>query len=110
MSGMKGRSGGARPGAGRKKKPPVLLTNEPPAKDGEPDSLRVLRAVANDASIDIRLRIDAAKALAPYEAMRKGEGGKKEQRQDAAKKVGTGRFAPAAPPRVGAVLPMNRDR
>lgn len=100
MAGMKGRSGGARPGAGRKKKPPVLLTNEPPAKDGEPDSLRVLRAIANDENLDYRTRLDAAKALAPYEAARKGEGGKKEQRQDAAKRVGTGRFAPAAPPRL----------
>lgn len=107
MAGMKGRSGGARPGAGRKKKPPVLLTKEPPAKDGEPDSLRVLRAIANDENLDYRTRLDAAKALAPYEAARKGEGGKKEQRQGAAKKAGTGRFAPAPPP--GIVIQLRGD-
>lgn len=110
METFKSKRGGARPGAGRKKNPPVLLANEAPAKNGEPDSLRVLRAVANDTRIDLKLRIEAAKALAPYEATRRGEGGKKEQCRDAAKKVGTGRFAPAAPPRTGVVLPMNRDR
>lgn len=91
-------------GAGRKKKPPVLLADSPvdvaPPPIDEPDSLRVLRAITNNTSIDVKLRIDAAKALAPYEATRKGEGGKKEQRQGAAKKAGTGRYAPAAPPRL----------
>ena len=100
METFKSKRGGARPGAGRKKKPPVLLANETPAKDGEPDSLRVLRAVANDTRIDLKLRIDAAKALAPYEATRQGEGGKKELRQGAAEKAVSGRFSQAAPPRL----------
>ena len=105
MAGVKGRSGGARPGAGRKKEPPVLLADtsvDAPSTpvSSEPDSLRVLRAITNNTSLDAKLRLDAAKALAPYEAPRKGEGGKKEERQGAAKKAGTGRFAPAAPPRL----------
>ena len=60
MAGVKGRSGGARPGAGR---------------------------------------VDAAKALMPYIHARKGEAGKKEQRNEAAKGV-AGRFSTAAPPRL----------
>lgn len=114
---MKSNRGGKRPGAGRKKKPPVLLAdapvntpvNTPRPAVGEPDSLRVLRAIATNTSIDLKMRLEAAKALAPYEAVRKGEGGKKDERKDAAKKAGTGRFAPAAPPRMGVVLPMSRD-
>ena len=104
--GMKG-GGGARPGAGRKKKPPVLLAAEPVAVAGEPDSIRVLRAITNDVSLDLKLRLDAAKALAPYEAARKGEGGKKEERQGAAKRASIGRYAPAAPP--GVVIQLRGD-
>lgn len=102
MAGVKGKSGGsrpntggARPGAGRKpKESPIIEVPE-----GE-DPKRFLLAVMNDNGEDARLRIDAAKALMPYMHQKVGEGGKKEERQDAAKKAGAGRFAASAPPKL----------
>lgn len=97
VKGMKG-GGGARPGAGRPKKQP-----EPLGLDAQHDDpARFLRAVMNDPSADARLRVDAAKALMPFVHQKLGEGGKKEQRQQAAEKVAS-RFAPAAPPKLAAV-------
>jgi phage terminase small subunit len=55
--------------------------------------------VMNDPAAEPRARIDAAKALLPYTYPKLGEGGKKEQTADAAKKV-AGRFAAAAPPKL----------
>lgn len=100
--GMKG-GGGKRAGAGRKKADPVLLATEPslttPNADNlEPDSIRVLRQITNDLSLDVKVRLDAAKALAPYEAQRIGDGGKKEERQGAAKKAAHGKFGAGSPP------------
>ena len=53
--------GGARPGAGRKPKPPVLF--EIAAQD---DPMQFLLAVMNRADLDKRLRFEAAQALMPY--------------------------------------------
>ena len=58
-----------------------------------------LRALMNDGGEDMRLRVDAAKALMPYIHERKGEGGKKEAKQKAAEKV-AGKFAQAKPPKL----------
>ena len=60
-----------------------------------------LVALMNDTAEDVKLRLDAAKALMPFTHQKKGEGGKKEQRNEEAKKV-AGRFAPSAPPRLAA--------
>lgn len=60
-----------------------------------------LLAAMNDVLLEPKLRIDAAKALMPFEFAKKGEGGKKEQQADAAKKAAS-RFAPAAPPKLAA--------
>ena len=65
------------------------------------DPRAFLLAAMNDAELEPKLRIDAAKALMPFEFAKKGEGGKKEQQADAAKKVAS-RFAPAAPPKLAA--------
>jgi len=65
------------------------------------DPRAFLLAAMNDALLEPKLRIDAAKALMPFEFAKKGEGGKKEQQADAAKKVAS-RFAPAAPPKLAA--------
>lgn len=102
MAGVKGKSGGARPnsggarpGAGRKpKEAPIIEVPE-----GE-DPKQFLLAVMNDNGEDARLRIDAAKALMPYMHQKVGEVGKKEERAEAAKKVGGGRFGAAQPPRL----------
>ena len=59
-----------------------------------------LLAVMNDPAQDPRLRADAAKVLMPYFHERKADAGKKVQKQEAAKKAATGRFAPAEPPKL----------
>jgi phage terminase small subunit len=93
MAGKPGRSGGARPGAGRPPKDPDILA----IAATYDDPMKFLRAVMNDSATEAKLRVDAAKALMPFVHQKLGEGGKKEARQEAAKKVAS-RFAPAAPP------------
>lgn len=114
MAGVKGKSGGFRPGAGRKPQKPILIEEAPKdsasaaeespevievvlASDGK-DPIEFLEAVMLNPGLDAKLRIDAAKALLPFKHVRKGEAGKKETRQEAAKKAGSGKFASSAPP------------
>jgi phage terminase small subunit len=105
VKGMKG-GGGARPGAGRKKKPPVLVPS--PAAPASPaaesidgaDPVPFLAATMNNANLDLRFRLDAAKALLSARRVAVADGGKKGAAKDAATKAGTGRFGPAAPPRL----------
>lgn len=61
-----------------------------------------LVAAMNDVGLAPKLRIDAAKALMPFEHQKLGEGGKKEQKQKDAEKA-AGRFSSAAPPKLAAV-------
>ena len=56
------------------------------------DPRAFLLAAMNDHKLEPKLRIDAAKALMPFEFAKKGEGGKKQQQADAAKQAGAGRF------------------
>lgn len=51
-----------------------------------------LTAVMNDGGEDVKLRVDAAKALMPYIHAKPGEKGKKQERQEAAEKA-AGRFS-----------------
>lgn len=95
MAGVKGRSGGKRPGAGRKPKEPDILALA--ATYSDPKDF--LRAVMNDAATDTKHRVAAARALMPFEHQKLGEGGKKEQKNEAAKKVAS-RFAPGAAPKL----------
>ena len=101
MAGVKGKSGGARPntggaraGAGRKKKEAPVVEF---SANGDPKKFLV--ELMNDPAVDVRIRSDAAKALMPFVHQKLGEGGKKEERQEAAKKV-AGRFAQSAPPKL----------
>lgn len=57
-----------------------------------------LLAVMNDFGSEAKLRVDAAKALMPFMHQRKGDAGKKQDKQDAAKQAGAGRFGTGAPP------------
>lgn len=98
MAGKPGRSGGARPGAGRKSNPPALSAAEALLTK---DPLEFLTAVMNDPATDMKIRTDAAKALMPFKHRKLGEGGKKEEKQDAAKKVAS-RFGQAPAPRLAA--------
>nr|WP_284503056.1 MULTISPECIES: terminase small subunit [unclassified Caballeronia] len=63
------------------------------------DPKAFLMAAMNDGETEFKLRVDAAKALMPFVHHKLGEGGKKEQRDEAAKKVAS-KFAPAAPPKL----------
>jgi phage terminase small subunit len=101
MAGVKGRSGsgGARPGAGRprKERPEPALTKVP--EGSEDDPLAYLIAIMQDSNQDPRLRVRAAVAAAQYTHVKKGDGGKKDERADAAKRV-AGKFVPAVTPRL----------
>ena len=98
MAGVKGRSGGARPGAGRPRKDPADdLTIATP---GGQTPVEFLTTVMNDGNVADKLRIDAAKALLSAEVRRTENGGKKEAKQTAARTAGGGKFAPSAPPKL----------
>jgi phage terminase small subunit len=64
------------------------------------DPIEFLTTIMNERAADLRFRIDAAKAMLPFKHQKLGEGGKKDQKQDAAKKAGAGKFAAAAPPKL----------
>ncbi len=86
--------GGARAGAGRPPSPPILSD-----LPGNNDPLEFLREVMNDASQDMRLRADAAKALMPYLHAKPGDAGKRETEAEAAQKVAKGsKYASGKPP------------
>lgn len=103
MAGVKGRSGGpransggARPGAGRKPKPPPVVT-----VDATQDALTFLLGVMNDAGAPLQQRVRAAVAAAQYQRVKAGDGGKRDAVNEAAKKAaGGGKFTPAAAPKL----------
>ena len=96
MAGVKGRSGGPRPGSGR---PPSEFT-PPEAHD---DSLDFLRSVMTDLSQKPELRVRAAITLAQYEHAKVSDIGKKGEKQEAAKEASKGKFGAAKPPKLSAV-------
>lgn len=100
MAGVKGKSGGARSGSGPKPKPTALLDLDGVLSHAltHKDPQGFLMAVMNDGMSDAKLRVDAAKALMPFMHQKVGEGGKKDEQADKAKKAGAGKFAAAAPP------------
>ena len=112
MAGVKGKSGGprknaggARPGAGRKPKPKQPTVAIPPevaqAKSGEPlDPRPMLEMVALGHMEVSPQQFKALTALLPYVHTKKGDGGKKDEVQDKAKKAGAGKFGAAAPPKL----------
>lgn len=73
----------------------------PPAAGQYDDPLKFLMAVMNDSTEDIDTRKDAAKAMLPYVHPKKGETGKKEARNAAAKvAAGASKFGSMAPPKL----------
>ena len=64
------------------------------------DPVEFLPKVMNEPAADLRLRIDAAKAMLPFKHKKLGEGGKKDLKADAAKTAGGGKFSPTAPPKL----------
>jgi phage terminase small subunit len=65
------------------------------------DPKAYLLMAMNDPAMPPKERVNAAKALLPFMHKRLGEGGKKEEKDAAAKGVAS-RFAAAAPPRLAA--------
>lgn len=96
MAGVKGRSGGARPGAGRKPKAPMLIDSTALLTS---DPKQFLTALMNDVQADIKIRADAAKALLSAELRSAESKGKKTEQAEAAKKA-AGRFSSVAPPKL----------
>lgn len=94
MSGVKGRSGGARLGAGRKPKP-----RPEPVPQDETDMLKFLQNVARGLTEATPLQVRAAIAAVQYTHTKRGDGGKKDEQAERAEKA-AGRFATAAPPRL----------
>lgn len=95
MAGVAGKSGGARPGAGRKPGPIQLL------KADSDDPVVFLRQVMQEKGADGRLRVRAAIELAKLEGnMEPGVGSKKSRQTAAAADAGRGKLAPGAPPRL----------
>lgn len=95
MAGVKGRSGGARPGAGRKPKPPQVGTISADTP------LEFLEAAMRDNALDMALRVRAASYAAPYRHAKKGDTGKGQARKEAAEEVvKRSKFAPAAAPKL----------
>lgn len=86
--------GGARPGAGR----PRTVAKPPPATPTM-TPLAYLLAVMRDLQASQAQRIRAARAALPY-CHAKAVAGKRDAAADAAKRAGTGRFAPAAAPKL----------
>lgn len=97
MAGVKGRSGGARPGAGRPRKEVA------PLNASSEDPVEFLREVMLDPDADPKLRVRAAIEVAAYEGTKKAPKGKKEGQQEAAEVAAQGKFAPAAPPKLSVV-------
>lgn len=98
MAGAKGRSGGARPGAGRKPKPEV--EKKTIATSGNQTPLEFLLSVMNDNEIEDKLRLEAAKTAAQYVHPKKGEGGKKDEAADRQKEAASGKFGARQGPRL----------
>lgn len=104
MAGVKGRSGGARSGAGRKPK-----DGDNSAQKGENlapvvlpdfDMLEMLQKVALGRVEATPLQVRAAIAAVQYTHTKRADGGKKEEREEMAKKAAGGKFSASAPPKL----------
>ena len=96
--GMKG-GGGKRPGSGRKPKAPAPQDPALPATPNQ-DPLDFLLSVQNDAKAAPALRVRAAIAAAQYLHIKKGDGGKKDEKAERAKAAAGGKFAPPPAPKL----------
>lgn len=63
------------------------------------DALEFLIAAFNDPMTEPKLRIDAAKAVVPYQHAKKGDVGKKDAKAEAAKKAAS-KFGALTPPKL----------
>lgn len=89
--------------AERKTTPPPKLDPDIHIPAQADDPLEFMRKFMNDLEADPKLRLDAAKALASFTVSKPGEKGKKEQVQEAAEQVASGRFGLRKPGQLRAV-------
>lgn len=87
----------------RKKSTPPEVDPNPHIPATAADPLEFMRQMMNDLEAEPKLRLDAAKALASFTVAKPGEKGKKEQVQEAAEQVATGRFGLRKPGQLKAV-------
>lgn len=85
--------GGARPGSGRKRKTEIIEHDVAPVgapviEDGTPGAFLLERM--RDESVDMKLRLDAAKALLPYCHAKMPEPSKHQAANDAVKNAHVG--------------------
>ena len=101
MAGVKGRSGGARSGAGRKPKETVAIAAEvAKVEAGEPlDPRPTLELVALGHMEVSPQQFKALIALLPYTNVKKADGGKKGEQAGKAK-TAAGKFAPTGAPKL----------
>jgi phage terminase small subunit len=92
MAGVKGRSGGARAGAGRKKNPENEGAEYSASTEGM-SPLDALEHFQNDPAVPVALRIKAAGLAAPFKHKKLGEGSKPQAGKPEAEEPGTGRYA-----------------
>lgn len=79
----------------------LMRSHEAPQPVGEMDMLAMLQAVALGKVQASSLQVRAAIAAVQYTHTKRGDGGKKDEIDEKAKKTaGGGRFAAAAPPRL----------
>lgn len=90
MAGVKGRSGGARPNSGPKKRPPAACDAA--------DAMDFLDQVMRGLIVPSVAQLDAAKTVARLTVAPPTGAGKKDEREQAAKKASTGRFGAAPAP------------
>lgn len=102
MAGVKGRSGGARAGAGRKKNPENQGAEYSASTEGM-TPLEALEFFQNDPEVPLALRIKAAGLAAPFRHKKLGEASKKDSGKSAGADAGDAaapsRFAPRVGPR-----------
>lgn len=76
---------------------PDILTIEIPETE---DPKVFLTALMNCPKAGVKARLEAAKALLPFEHAKPGEKGQKERKAEAAREAGKGRFATAGAPKL----------
>lgn len=99
MAGVKGKSGGARAGAGRKKNEENEGAEFVGSTEGS-TPLQVLEHFMNLAEVPVALRLKAAGLAAPFRHKKLGEGAKADEKKNAADAAASGRYGTRAGPRA----------
>jgi hypothetical protein len=98
MAGVKGKSGGARAGAGRKKNRENEGAEYSPSTAGL-TPLEALEKFMNDPEVPVALRLKAAGLAAPFRHKKQGESSKASEKKPGAPEAGS-RYATRTGPRA----------